>query len=708
MPAKIRGITIKLEGDASGLEKSLRSAQTALRNTQKALRDVDKALKLDPGNVDLLKQKQEYLADAVEETQKKLQAEKDALEALQKADNADKTTEQQRALQRDIAATEQELKKAEKAARDFGSVGVQQVAAVGEKFQEVGGKIAAVGDGLTKYVTGPLAALGGASIAAFNSVDAGVDTIIRATGASGDALAGMTNSMRTLATEIPTDFETAGAAIGEVNTRFGLTGDELETLTGTFLKFSNITGADVVSAVDSTQKALAAFGLDASAASGLLDQMAKTSQATGASVDTLASGLTTNAAAFQEMGLSAEQAVGFMGQMELSGADASTVMGGLSRALKNATSEGIPLSTALADLQETIEKGTDSTDGLTAAYDLFGKSGAQIYNAVQAGTLNFNALAESAGNAGGTIEETFNATLDPTDKANMALNNLKIVGADLGTTLLEALVPVIEKVSEVLEDIHNWWEQLDPETQEAIVQVGLIVAAIGPLLLVVGKVIGFIGTIMTMAPALSAAIAAISGPVGIVVAAIAAAIAVGVALYQNWDKIKAKAAALKESIAAKFQEIKEAITAPIERAKEFISNAVDRIRGFFSGLHISLPHIALPHFSLTGGFSIMPPRVPHLSISWYKKAMDNAMLLNSPTIFGAMGGQLLGGGEAGQEVVAGSDTLMRMIADAVGGGGPKTVINMTVNGARGQNVNELADVIAARIQRQVNNRRAAY
>lgn len=114
--------------------------------------------------------------------------------------------------------------------------------------------------------------------------------------------------------------------------------------------------------------------------------------------------------------------------------------------------------------------------------------------------------------------------------------------------------------------------------------------------------------------------------------------------------------------------IKSAITTPIETAKSTIKSILDAISGFFSGCKLELPSIKLPHFSITGEFSISPPSVPRLSISWYKQAMNNPLLLTDATIFGASGGSLLGGGEAGPEVVSGADTLMDMMYSTLSDG----------------------------------------
>lgn len=85
----------------------------------------------------------------------------------------------------------------------------------------------------------------------------------------------------------------------------------------------------------------------------------------------------------------------------------------------------------------------------------------------------------------------------------------------------------------------------------------------------------------------------------------------------------------------------------------------------------------LPHLTISGEFSLMPPRVPSFGISWYAKAMDNGMILNSPTIFGMQNGKFLGGGEAGAEVVVGASSLYSMIKNAIGT--PSVTAPITLN-----------------------------
>ena len=129
---------------------------------------------------------------------------------------------------------------------------------------------------------------------------------------------------------------------------------------------------------------------------------------------------------------------------------------------------------------------------------------------------------------------------------------------------------------------------------------------------------------------------------------------------EKFNAVKSKATEI-------FNNVKSAITQPIEKARDTIKGIVDKIVGFFKGMKIEIPNIKLPHISISGKLSLSPPSVPKLSIEWYKKAMDNPMIMDTPTIFGynPATNSYMGGGEAGSEVVSGTNTLMNMIRTAV-------------------------------------------
>ena len=214
--------------------------------------------------------------------------------------------------------------------------------------------------------------------------------------------------------------------------------------------------------------------------------------------------------------------------------------------------------------------------------------------------------------------------------------------------------------------------------------------------------------------AFGAVLSFITSPITLVIVAIGALIAIGIALYKNWDVIKAKCAelwanltakfsqikesistkvseikaaavakfeeikngaiekieTLKSKISEKFNSIKDGITEKIQSAKDAVKTAIDTIKGFFD-FEWSLPQIALPHFSVSGGEAPWgfggKGSLPSVGVDWYAKAMNDPMIMDEPTIFGynPANGKLQGGGEAGSEVVSGTSTLLNMIGDVV-------------------------------------------
>lgn len=401
---------------------------------------------------------------------------------------------------------------------------------------------------------------------AWQEFDEGADIAIRATGATGQSAKELTDNYANVARQIVASNEDIGSAVGEVSTRFGVSGQELERLSTQFLKFAQVNGVDVVNAVDSVQKSLNAYGLDLSNADGAMDTLTATAQRYGITVDTLTNGLVQNGAAFQEMGLSFEQSADFMGQMEISGANVDTVMQGLRKALKNATADGKDMNTALAELQDGIMNGANGMDGLTLAYDLFGKSGDQIYNAVKNGTLSFEDLANVATDTGGTLDNTFNETQDGPDKLALAFQKLKTDVGQVADNILSVLEPAMDWIADN-------FETLEP----IIVAVG---AALGVLAgaLAIGALVTAVSTAFSV---LGGVLAVAFSPVTLIIAGIAALVA---GLVMLWQKNEG----FRNFVTSAWEAIKTAVGTAIDGIVNFftvtVPGAIDTMVNFFSNL----------------------------------------------------------------------------------------------------------------------------
>lgn len=673
--------------------------------------------------------KQTELLNQMIENQKKRIAElQKGLEASKKeyGENSDQTLKWQRAVteaETELAKLQTELKKTS-GESGLGALG-KALEATGKKMEEIGGKITKVGEGLSKSVTAPIVGLGAASLKAFSEVDKAYDTIVKKTGATGEQLEAMKQSVDNLATSMPTTFENAGKAIGEVSTRFGVTGEELETLSGQFLKFAQLNDTDVSGAIDKVQNVMAAYNLDVKDTGAVLDTLNKVAQDTGIGVDTLASGLVTNGSALRSLNLDAAQSAVLLGQLEKSGIDTSAVMTGLSKVQATAFKDGISMSDALAT---AVSSSGD-------AVEIFGsKAGPRLYEAFQSGILTmdmFTGSAISLDDNIGNVSATFDETLSPMDQWQQTLNQITLAGAELGNAVGPVLVPLIQGLAEGAKKAAEWFGSLDEDQQKTIVTIGGVVAAIGPALTIVGKVIsvggtliGGVGKLMPLLGSLGTAFEFLTGPIGL-------AIAAGVLVIANWDKIKTVAGNVASGIASAWNtiksktsdtwnNIKEKISNTIEGARDKVRSAIDRIKGFFN-FSWSLPKLKLPHISISGSFSLVPPSVPHFSIDWYRKAYGGAIGFSSPTVLPTASGLKGFGDGPGTEIVIGQTTLLHTIGNAVqaamgyfptGGGSTTsntfgdTIIN--VYGAPGQDIEELADIIEDRINAKVAREEAVY
>lgn len=288
---------------------------------------------------------------------------------------------------------------------------------------------------------------------AYKEFDEGYDIMVAKTGATNSLLSSLSDSYTVVMNSVITETTTAGNAIGEINTKFGLTGEELENLSTKFIKFADLNNTDVVSSIDAVQGACAAWGIESENVGDLLDLLNSAAQNTGASVDTLANSLTTNAASLKDMGLNVEEAVSFMGDLEVSGVDSATVMAALKKALANASKEGKSTSEALSELQEAMENADSSSEATVAAMELFGtKAGPAIAEACQSGRLNFNDLGDAMTDYQGNVDTTYESTLDGTDKIKLAWQGLK---TDVGSAVANLLNDISPDVEDLIDDLQD-------------------------------------------------------------------------------------------------------------------------------------------------------------------------------------------------------------------------------------------------------------
>ena len=508
-----------------GNPKSILNLNKEINNVAKELDIVNQKLELDPKNVELSEEKMKLLGKQSSLAKDKVQELKRKQEELGKEKIG---TEEWRQLQNEIGQAEVEVLKIDKA---MGNLGDSSRSATGNIKEATGYLKADVMMNVAEkagQLGQKMVDAGKKTVDAWSEIDEAMDTVTTKTGLTGEALLGLQEITKGIATSLPaTTFQESADAVGELNTQFGLTGDTLQSAAEYLLKYSKITGEDVSNSAINAKKAIDAYGLSNEDLARVLDSVTKVGQDTGQSYDSIFQKAIDGAPQIKMLGLSFEEGATLIGRFEKSGIDSSAALTSLSKATVNYAKDGKTLTEGLNETVNAIQNATSKTEAIRIASEVFGsKAAPRMVDAIQRGAFSFNDLAEAAQNSSGTVATTFDETIDPIDKLTTYSNKAKEGLAEIGGKLLETVIPALEPLMGMLESAVNWFTSLNETDQQTIVILGLVTTAV---MLLLGAI----------AP-LVIAIGAIGAPVGIVVAAIVAAIAAITLIIQaimNWGDI---------------------------------------------------------------------------------------------------------------------------------------------------------------------------
>ena len=508
-----------------GNPKSILNLNKEINNVAKELDIVNQKLELDPKNVELSEQKMKLLSKQSSLAKDKVQELKRKQAELGKEKIG---TEEWRQLQNEIGQAEVEVLKIDKAMDNLGDSSRSATGSIKEAtgylkadvMMNVAEKAGQLGQKMVDA--------GKKTVDAWSEIDEAMDTVTTKTGLTGEALLGLQEIAKGIATSLPaTTFQESADAVGELNTQFGLTGDTLKVAAEYLLKYSKITGEDISNSAINAKKAIDAYGLSNEDLARVLDSVTKVGQDTGQSYDSIFQKAIDGAPQIKMLGLSFEEGATLIGRFEKSGIDSSAALASLSKAAVNYAKDGKSLTDGLNETVNAIQNATSETEAIRIASEVFGNRAApKMVDAIQRGAFSFNDLAEAAKSSSGTVSTTFDETVDPIDKLTTYSNKAKEGLAEVGGKLLETLIPALEPLIDLLDKAVEWFTNLNESDQQTIVILGLVTAAVMTLLGALAPIVIAIG--------------AIGAPIGIVIAAIVAAIAVITLIIQaimNWGEI---------------------------------------------------------------------------------------------------------------------------------------------------------------------------
>lgn len=517
MAGSIKGIIVEIGGDTSGLQKALSKVNSATSSLSKELTGINRLLKLDPKSTELLSQKQEVLNKNIETTKNKLQQLKDIeAKAIEAEQNGAKISEENwRALQKTIESTQIKLKKLLLEESGW-NVSGKKIEEFGNKIVNVSSKIDTLGSKLTKTLTTSVLALGvasGKSAIDFETAFTGVEKTVDGTT---EQLDNLKQGIKNMAKEIPSS-TTEISAVAEAAGQLGIKTDDILSFTRVMIDMGNSTNLSA----DEAATALAKFANVTNMSSSDYDKLGSVIVDLGNNFATTEKDIVemgTRLAATGELtGLSQAQIMALATAMSSVGIEAEAGGSAMSKLLKQIQvavetgSDDLKSFAKVANMSSKDFKKAFQEDAVSALSAFLsglndternGKSAIAILQDMGITETRLSNTVLSLSNSSGVLNNAINTSNKAwsentalTNEANKryattesklktTINKLK----DFGTTIGNKLLPSINRIIDSSDKWLKKLEKMDDATLDNIIRIGLIVAAAGPLVTVLGKI----------------------------------------------------------------------------------------------------------------------------------------------------------------------------------------------------------------------------
>lgn len=621
MAGRIKGITVEIGGDTTGLEKALKNVNSTIKNTQSQLKDVNRLLKLDPSNTELLSQKQRALKDAIGATKEKLDSLKTAQEqAKQQLENGDLGQDKYDALQREIIETEQELRRLQEEAAAT-STALAKIDEAGKKMEAFGDSVTSAGQKIMP-ASMAVAGLGAAAVKTAADFDSGMSKVAAISGATGDDLDALRDKAREMGAKTKFSASEAASAMEYMAMAGWKTEDMLGGIEG-IMSLAAASGEDLATTSDIVTDALTAFGLSAQDSGHFADILAAASSNANTNVRMMGETFKYCAPIAGALGFSAEdvaEAIGLMANAGIKSTQAGTalrtIMNNLSGEVKitgaalgevtiattNADGSMRDLSDILADCRRAFSQLSES-ERAQAAEALVGKNAMSGFLALMnTAPEDIEKLSTAIDNCDGTA-----AQMAETMQDNLAgqLTILKSQLEELAISFGEMLMPAIRAIVSKIQAFVDKLNGMSESQRKAILTIGLIVAALGPLLVIIGTLISKVGVAMQgfvklatgvkklgvavkagtgVFGKLGAALGGISAPVLAIVAVVAVLIAAFKHLWDTNEEFRNAITGIWEGIVSKIQAFCQGIVDRLNALGFDFSSIVDVLKSLWGGL----------------------------------------------------------------------------------------------------------------------------